>query len=134
MKTKENLIRQQKELIELVPAFETVNAKRNELVESGSYGGGALNKARNELLDYMETIAGRYILQSIGADYGLKQVKKLLKEFSEANYHFDIEAVIGLRHSLIDPQRKLINRPGIGELYTLEHYQEFAKQVMNVKG
>lgn len=134
MKTKENLIRQQKELIELVPAFETVNAKRNELVESGSYGGGTLNKARNELLDYMETVAGRYILQSIGADYGLKQVKKLLKEFSEANYHFDIEAVIGLDYSLIDPQRKLINRPEIDELYTLEHYQEFAKQVMNVKG
>lgn len=134
MKTKENLIRQQKELIELVPAFETVNAKRNELIESGAYGGGALNKARNELLDYMEIIAGRYILQSIGADYGLKQVKKLLKEFSEANYHFEIEAVIGLDHSLIDPERKLISRPEIGELYTLEHYQEFAKQVMNVKG
>lgn len=119
--------------MELIPAFETVNAKRNELVESGAYGGGALNKARNELLDYMEIIAGRYILQSIGADYGLKQVKKLLKEFSEANYHFEIEAVIGLNHSLIDPQRKLINRPEIDELYTLECYQEFAKQVMNVK-
>lgn len=134
MKTKETLRRQRKELIDLIPAFETVNAKRNELVESGSYGSGALNKARNELLDYMEIIAGRYILQSIGADYGLKQVKKLLKEFSEANYHFDIEAVIGLDYSLIDPQRKLINRPEIDELYTLEHYQEFAKQVMNVKG
>ena len=134
MKTKESLSRQQKELMELVPAFETVNAERNELIESGAYGGGALNKARNELLDYMEIIAGRYILQSIGADYGLKQVKKLLKEFSEANYHFEIEAVIGLDHSLIDPERKLISRPEIGELYTLEHYQEFAKQVMNVKG
>lgn len=89
MKTKESLSRQQKELMELVPAFETVNAKRNELIESGAYGGGALNKARNELLDYMEIIAGRYILQSIGADYGLKQVKKLLKEFSEANCHFE---------------------------------------------
>ena len=134
MKTKESLSRQQKELMELIPAFETVNAKRNELVESGAYGGGALNKARNELLDYMEIIAGRYILQSIGADYGLKQIKKLLKEFEEGNYHFAIEAVIGVDHSLIDPERKLISRPEISELYTLEHYQEFAKQVMNVKG
>ena len=130
MKTKELLNRQRKELMELVPAFETVNAKRNELVESGAYGGGALNKARNELLGYMKILAGRYILQSIDADYGLKQVKKILKEFPEANYDFEIEAVLGLDHSLLDPERKLISRPEIGELYTLEHYQEFAKQVV----
>lgn len=132
MNTKEKLNRQRKQLVGLVPAFETLNTKRSNIV-APDYVTESLYRARNELLDYMSKVACQYILTSIGVRISRKRTSELQKEFQEANYHFDIEAVIGLDYSLIDPQRKLINRPEIDELYTLECYQEFAKQVMNVK-
>lgn len=133
MNVKEELSRQRKELLDLAPTFEAMNIRLFNNMAT-DYVAESLCRARNNLLDYMGQMACQYILTSIGVRVSRNRIKQLQKEFEEANYHFEIEAVAGLDYSVINPQRKLINRPEIDELYTLEHYQEFAKQVMNVKG
>ena len=90
MNTKEKLNRQRKQLVDLVPAFETLNTKRSNIV-APDYVTESLYRARNELLDYMSKVACQYILTSIGVRISRKRTSELQKEFQEANYHFDIE-------------------------------------------
>lgn len=118
------------ELTMLAPLLKDLATNSHSTVLSAK-GQRILFEARNLLNDYLEDLACSYILKSIGVKPTKKLVSKLRKEFTEGNYHWPIEAVISIDYSLFDPDRELINRPEIDELYTLEHYQEFAKQIVS---